>query len=227
MPPKTGRRRRPRASFPACISSATAVGASYEKGELASFSNHADWVDAIAPGVSIQSSYTGGAYTTFKGTSLASPHVSGCFALYKQKYPSASVTTIEEALEESATVSISRDGIAKPRIDCYAAVLGPGATTPISPQGTTSDTTPTYSWRAVAAAESYDLQVHSGSGEVHRASYTAAQAGCGEGTGTCSVTPSAALQSVAHNWRIQTRNPYGSGSWSARTSFTVRAGGGS
>ena len=208
---------------PACISSIIAVGASDKKDKLWQYSDHASWVDMIAPGVAIQSSVLDGAYEAGSGTSAAAPHVTGCFALYRDKYPSASVTTIEEALKASATVSISRSGIAKPRIDCYAAVMAPGATTPVSPRGLTSDVTPTYSWNAMAAATSYHLSVDRGASQVRDTWYTAKQAGCAAGSGTCRVTPGAVLESGAYSWRIQVRTPQATGPWSGKLNFSLNS----
>jgi hypothetical protein len=51
--------------------------------------------------------------------------------------------------------------------------------------------------------------------------YTAAAAGCGAGTGTCSVTPPTALNSGVGQWWIQTWNDSGYGPWSSATLFTV------
>ena len=209
-------------SRPACISNIIAVGASDKKDKLWPYSDHASWVDVIAPGVAIQSSVLDGAYKAGSGTSAAAPHVTGCFALYKDKYPSASVTTIEGALESTAPVFLSRGGISKPRIDCHAAIVAPVAAGPLAPQGLANDATPTYSWRASPTATSYYLWVDRGANPVHKATYTAAQAGCAVGTGTCSVTPSVVLYTEAYTWRIQARNRQGIGRWSARIGFSVQ-----
>ena len=58
-----------------------AVGAISSNGNRAYFSNYGDWVDLCAPGSSIISTYPGGTYVSYSGTSMACPHVSGVAAL--------------------------------------------------------------------------------------------------------------------------------------------------
>jgi hypothetical protein len=102
--------------------------------------------------------------------------------------------------------------------------LSPPAATLVSPSGTISTTTPTYTWNAVSNATWYYLWVNGPSGNMIQQWYSAAQAGCGSGTGTCSVTPTTTLATGNHTWWIQTWNQYGYGSWSAGQSFTETPG---
>lgn len=97
---------------PACIQNAIAVGATDDFDNIASFSNQADGlVDLMAPGVSITAPFPGSrsATRTWQGTSMATPHVAGAFALLRSYRPTATVSEIETALECTA-VPVTRPG---------------------------------------------------------------------------------------------------------------------
>ncbi|MHB8055469.1 MAG: S8 family serine peptidase [Candidatus Aminicenantales bacterium] len=91
-------------SSPGCTSTAVSVG-STTKSDGESYFNNWDNVTQrlFAPGSSIYSS-TGNSdssYASWNGTSMATPHVAGAWALIKQAVPTASVTTILNALQVS------------------------------------------------------------------------------------------------------------------------------
>jgi hypothetical protein len=124
-------------SAPGCISSAITVGSTTKGDVESSFSNAAPWLDVLAPGSSICSSVNGspncgGSSSTgygFKsGTSMATPHVTGAWAVLKSKNGTASVTAVESALESTGLpISVGTAGN-KPRIDLdnALAALSPG-----------------------------------------------------------------------------------------------------
>jgi hypothetical protein len=94
----------------------------------------------------------------------------------------------------------------------------PGVASLVSPSGTISDTTPTYTWNRVSAATWYYLWVNGPSGNVIKQWYQAS-AVCSNST--CSLTPATTLRSGAHTWWIQTWNAGGYGRWSSGKNFTV------
>jgi hypothetical protein len=104
--------------------------------------------------------------------------------------------------------------------------VAPGKATLVSPSGSISSTNPTYTWSAVSAATWYQLWVNDGVGSPKiQLWYTATQAGCASGTGTCSVTPATAVAAGQCRWWILTWNTYGYGPWSDGMSFTVSTAG--
>ena len=92
---------------PARVAAAITVGSTTSSDARSSFSNIGTCLDLFAPGSSIPSSwYTSDTATaTLSGTSMASPHVAGAAALYKQAVPSASPATIRNALVNNATTN--------------------------------------------------------------------------------------------------------------------------
>lgn len=147
--------------FPACVPSATTVGAVYDAelgsaawsvcsdastaaDQITCFSNDADHVDLLAPGSVITA---GG--ISMSGTSQAAPHVAGAAAVVASAYPDLTPAEIEAKL--IATGSELRDmrsGRTHPRIDLDAATRaqteGPGDSgdpdTGLEDTGDTGDT---------------------------------------------------------------------------------------
>ncbi len=102
-------------------------------------------------------------------------------------------------------------------------VATPGPATLVSPQGQTAAATPMYVWDAVSNSTWYQLKVDDDTGNPVLKWYTAAQANCSSGQGSCSVQPGAAISGNA-TWSIRTYNSFGNGPWSAGLSFSVEAG---
>ena len=102
---------------PGCARKAITVGASDKSDVIAAFSSRGPVVwndevlikpDVLAPGVSIYSTYLGGGYATFSGTSMATPHVAGAAALLLQGHPDWSPEEVKSALS-STTVDLKYD----------------------------------------------------------------------------------------------------------------------
>ncbi|MBW4434090.1 MAG: S8 family serine peptidase [Pelatocladus maniniholoensis HA4357-MV3] len=110
-------------SFPGCISSAISVGSTKDGSsvgavdEVSSYSNSASFLSLLAPGEAIYSSIPGGSYSNFYGTSMAAPHVTGAWAVYKQKNPSATVAdTLTNFQNTGVSITDPKNGITKSRI---------------------------------------------------------------------------------------------------------------
>jgi subtilisin family serine protease len=93
---------------PARAANAITVGSTTQSDARSSFSNIGTCLDIFAPGSGILSAWwtSNTATATLSGTSMASPHVAGAAALYKQANPSASSTTIRNALVNNATTGV-------------------------------------------------------------------------------------------------------------------------
>ncbi len=119
-------------SAPACVSTAVSVGATTKDDQVAYFSNVAPFLSLFAPGDEIISSFPGGGFEFASGTSMASPHVAGTWAVLKQAAPVASVDSILEALTGTGTMITdprAGTGTTRPRIQvdlALSALLNPG-----------------------------------------------------------------------------------------------------
>ena len=117
-------------SVPACISSAISVGSVMDGGpgatpqdSVSSFSNSASFLKLLAPGEVINSSVPGGGYKVLRGTSMATPHVAGAWAVLKSGWPSATVDQVLAALTSTGVpITDPRNSITTPRIQVDAAL---------------------------------------------------------------------------------------------------------
>jgi uncharacterized repeat protein (TIGR02543 family) len=107
---------------PACVSTAVSVGATNDSDNMMTWSNwSSSLLKLFAPGYKIYSS-TGGSdtsYESWSGTSMATPHVTGAFAIMKQYVGNGSVASILSALQTSGisiTSSCDSRQTALPRI---------------------------------------------------------------------------------------------------------------
>ncbi|MFE7572100.1 S8 family peptidase [Streptomyces sp. NPDC057539] len=88
---------------PARASGVYTVGATNSEDQEARFSNHGTCLETYAPGVAIVSARLGGGSVALNGTSMASPHVAGVAALYKEKNPSAAPDEVADWLTGRST----------------------------------------------------------------------------------------------------------------------------
>lgn len=111
---------------PACVPGVISVGAVNNSGAIAGFSNSASFLHLLAPGVGITSSVPGGGFASFSGTSMAAPHVSGSFALLKQRDPAAYMNAnLQVLIQGGPKVFDARNGVVTARIRVDSALARP------------------------------------------------------------------------------------------------------
>ncbi len=101
------------ASYPSNynVDNVIAVAAIDRTGALASFSQYgATTVDLGAPGVGIWSTTAYNGYSSYSGTSMATPHVTGAAALYASTHPGLSAAQIKAAILGSTVATASLAG---------------------------------------------------------------------------------------------------------------------
>jgi subtilisin family serine protease len=88
-----------------------AVASITNTGAISSFSNYgATTVDIGAPGSGIWSTTAFNTYSSYSGTSMAAPHVTGGAVLYAARNPTATAATIKAAILNSAVPTASLSG---------------------------------------------------------------------------------------------------------------------
>ncbi|NDI33703.1 S8 family peptidase [Chengkuizengella sediminis] len=88
--------------YPAAYPEVIAVSATDESSNKAEFSNFGDYLDVMAPGVSIPSTYPDKQYAALSGTSMASPHVSALAAMIRSINPKLKNVEVMEIIRNTA-----------------------------------------------------------------------------------------------------------------------------
>ena len=157
------------ASFNA--SNVIAVAATDYTDHMASFSNYGKSVPLGAPGVSIVSTTIGNTYSSFSGTSMATPHVSGAAALVLS-HCNLDTAGVKNTLLTSVDVLPSLVGYTSTggRLNVNTAIHNCAAApivVPAAPTGLTSaagSAQVSLSWQASSGATSYNVKRGTGSG---------------------------------------------------------------
>ena len=89
--------------YPASYPEVIAVSAIDYDQTIVEFSNYGKYVDVVAPGVNIASTYPSNQYASLSGTSMASPHVAGLAGLIRSIDPTLSNQQINQIIKNTAT----------------------------------------------------------------------------------------------------------------------------
>jgi subtilisin family serine protease len=127
-------------SAPACISHSVSVAAVYNNSTtITDFSNVSSQTTLSAPGFSINSAKTGSVYGTASGTSMATPHVAGAFAVHQSAFGVKSVDTVVSDFRRTSRPSKDNyTNISVPRLDLADLFSQPVVTTTTIPSTTTT-----------------------------------------------------------------------------------------
>jgi hypothetical protein len=178
--------------------------------------------------------YKGSGYQ-FGGTSLAAPLVASVFALaggvgstlgnslpYANYHYGVNLRDVTSGSTGSCggsylcTGTSGYDGPTGLGTPLGVTAFKGGATTgptPISPSGTISDTTPTFTWSKASGATQYQFAVYQGASASPKYTKIVPSSACGT---NCSNTPTTVLSAGAYKWQVRA---YVSGVWKAYSSF--------
>lgn len=127
----TGNDNTERPGYPAAYPEVLSVSATDANQKRASFSNFGDYIDVMAPGESIASTYPGNQYAALSGTSMASPHVAALAALIRSTNPDLKNTEVMDIIRKNVK-DLGDPGRDKyygyGQIDVYSALQAAGNT---------------------------------------------------------------------------------------------------
>ena len=98
-------------TFPASYKGIIAVGAVDRDNLVATYSNQGGYISLVAPGNNILAPFVGNGVSSWEGTSVAAPMISGLFAIMQAKYPFLNIKEIFQA------VSYTAKDLATPGVD--------------------------------------------------------------------------------------------------------------
>lgn len=125
----TGNDNTERPGYPAAYPEVLSVSATDYNLNRASFSNYGDYIDVMAPGESIASTYPDNQYAALSGTSMASPHVAALAGLIRSINPELNNKEVMEIIRNNV-IDLGDSGRDKyygyGQVDVYAALEAAG-----------------------------------------------------------------------------------------------------
>lgn len=199
-----------------------AVAAIDSTGALATFSQYgATTVDIGAPGVAITSTVPNGAYASFNGTSMATPHVTGAAALCASMDPTMTGAAIRNAIMLSAAPTTSLVGrtVSGGRLD-IGAMMSRCVTSTVPVTGAPSGMTATATGPSTASLSWLDGATDETIYQVERATATGGVCGTFSliatlGANSTSYNVTGLSPSTTYCFQVRAGNGFGGGSFSA------------
>jgi subtilisin family serine protease len=154
-------------SFPACLSNAVAVGATTKTNTVAAYSNSSAAVDMWAPGSGIFSSAPtnlgGSGYKTASGTSMATPHVAGAFAVVDELLPNATLSTKQARIVSTGpTITDTRNQLRRHRLRLTNDITPPQTRLTSVPSATVHSAKVSFWFTTGTTGATFTCQVDSG-----------------------------------------------------------------
>jgi subtilisin family serine protease len=154
-------------SFPACVSTAIAVGATTKSNAVAVYTNSSPALDMWAPGSSIASSVptdmSVSGYGSASGTSMAAPHVAGAFAVIDELMPTASLATKEYRIVKTGpSIKDPGNGITRRRLKLSSDLTPPSTKMTARPPSTTTLAKVTFKFSSESGAK-FECRLNAGS----------------------------------------------------------------
>lgn len=172
----------------------------------------------------------GDGWPNFFGTSAAAPHAAAAAALILEQNSLLSPQMVYDILEFSAAdmgiTGFDLDtgfglievdmAIAEARLVTSQFSESPtNRVTQIGPNSSSSESSPTFEWMALADATGYQFVLYDATNETiaFNNRYTNEEVGC-RTESTCTIQPSVTLDPGNYRWLVRPFNFYGDGSWS-------------